>query len=75
MSEQVSKKACAKASVLRRIRSLIPLDVMGRLYQAYYLSHLELNDCCPLLLGVRRDQANNLEDTNNYILTPILVYG
>ena len=79
MSEQVSKNACAKASALRRIRRFIPLDVMGSLYKAYILPHLELNDCCPLLLEVRRGQANKLEDTNNYILRSIsmsiYVYG
>ena len=34
ISEQV-KKACAKASALRRIRGFIPLDIMGLLYKAY----------------------------------------
>jgi len=47
VSEQV-KKACAKASVLRRIRRFNPLDVMCRLCKAYILPHLEY--CCPLLL-------------------------
>ena len=51
VSQQV-KKACAKASALRRIRRFIPLDVMCRLYKAYILPHLEY--CCPLLLGVGR---------------------
>ena len=72
VSEQV-KKACAKASALRRIRRFIPLDVMCRLYKAYILPHLEY--CCPLLLGVGRGQVKKLEDTNNYILRTILGYG
>lgn len=71
VSEQV-KKACAKASALRRIRRFIPLDVMCRLYKAYNLPHLEY--CCPLLLGVGRGQVKKLEDTNNYILRTILGY-
>ena len=67
VSEQV-KKACAKASALRRTRRFIPLDVMCRLYKAYdILPHLEY--CCPLLLGVGRGQVQKFEvDTNNCIL-------
>ena len=72
VSEQV-KKACAKASTLRRIRRFIPLDVMCRLYKAFILPHLEY--CCPLLLGVGRGQIKKLGDTNNYILRTILGYG
>ena len=51
VSEHV-KKACTKASTLRRIRRLIPLYVICRLYKAYILPYLEY--CCPLLLGVGR---------------------
>ena len=40
VSEQ-AKKACAKASALRRIPRFIPLDVMCRLYKVYILPHLE----------------------------------
>ena len=71
VSEQV-KKACATASALRRIRRLISLDVMCRLYKAYILPHLEY--CCRLLLGVGRGQVKKLEGTNNYILRTILGY-
>ena len=67
------KKACAKASALRRIRKFIPIDVTGRLYKAFILSHLEY--CGPLLLGVGNTQANKLEDTNYYILRSILGFG
>ena len=56
VSEQV-KKACTKASALWRIRRFITLDVMCRLFKAYILPHLEY--CCPLLLGVGRDQVEN----------------
>ena len=69
VSEQV-KKACVKASALRRIRRFIPLDVMCRFYKAYILPHLEY--CCPLLLGVGRGQVK--KDTNNYILRTIFGY-
>ena len=72
VKEQV-KKACAKATDLRRIRKFIPIDVMGRLYKAFILPHLEY--CGPLLLGVGNTQANKLEDTNYYILRSILGFG
>ena len=56
VSEQV-KKAYAKASALWRICRFITLDVMCRLFKACILPHLEY--CCPLLLGVGRDQVEN----------------
>jgi len=67
------KKAGAKATALRGIRKFIPIDVMGRLYKAFILPHLEY--CGPLLLGVGNTQANKLEDTNYYILRSILGFG
>ena len=67
------KKACAKATALRRVRKFIPMDVMGRLYKAFILPHLEY--CSPLLLGVGKTQVNKLEDTNYYILRSILGFG
>ena len=45
-----TKKACAKASALRRLQRFIPQDVMIRLYKAYVLPHVEY--CHPLLLGI-----------------------
>ena len=65
-----TKKACAKASALRRLRRFIPQDVMIRLYKAYVLPHLEY--CGPLLLGIGKIESNKLEDTNYYILRTIL---
>ena len=35
------KKACVKASALRRLRKFIPKYVMVSLYKAYVLPHLE----------------------------------
>ena len=58
---------------MRRIRKFIPVDVMGRLYKAFILPHLEY--CRPLLLGVGNTQANKLEDTSYYILRSILGFG
>ena len=66
-----TKKACAKASALRRLPRFIPQDIMIRLYKAYVLPHLEY--CGPLLLGIGKIEANKLEDTYSYILQTILV--
>ena len=65
-----TKRACAKASALRRLRRFIPQEVMIRLYKAYVLPHLEY--CGPLLLGIGKVEAKKLEDTNYYILRTIL---
>ena len=51
----------AKASALRRIRKFIPIDVMGRLYKAFILPHLEYRG--PLLLRVGNTQANKHTQT------------
>ena len=64
---------CKNATALRRIRKFIPMDVMGRLYKAFILPHLEY--CAPLLLGVGKTQVNKLDVTNYYILRSILGFG
>ena len=64
------KKACAKASALRRIRKFIPKYVMVRLYKAYVLPHLEY--CSPLLLGIGNAETTKMENTNYYLLRSIL---
>ena len=64
------KKACAKASALRKVRKFIPPSTMIRLYKAYILPHLEY--CSPLLLGISDGLNTKLEDTNYFILRTIL---
>ena len=56
------KNAYAKTGPLRRIRHIVPMDVMLALYKSFILPHLEY--CSPLLLGVGKVQANKIEDTN-----------
>ena len=58
------KNAYAKTGPLRRIRHIVPMDVMLALYKSFILPHLEY--CSPLLLGVGKVQANKIEDTNYY---------
>ena len=65
------KKACAKASALRRLRNFIPKFVMVRLYKAYVLSHIEY--CSPLLLGIGNAETTKMESTNYYYYYIILV--
>ena len=67
------KKACAKASALRRLRKFIPKCVMVRLYKAYVLPHLEY--CSPLLLGIGNAKATKMEYTNYYLLRSILGFS
>ena len=58
------KKAYAKIAALRRIKRLVPSDVMISLYKAYVLSQLEY--CCPLLRRISNALKNNVERTNHY---------
>ena len=64
------KKAYAKIAALRRIKRLVPSDVMISLYKAYVLPHLEY--CCPLLLGISKVLKNNIERTNHYAIKTLL---
>ena len=66
------KKACAKASALRKLRKFIPNHVMVRLYKVYVLSHIEY--CSPLLLGISNAETTKMETTNYYLLRSILGY-
>ena len=59
ISEQL-KKACAKASALRKF---IPQTIMKSLHKTYIFPHLEY--CSPLLLGIP-DGLNNKLYTENY---------
>ena len=58
------KKAYAKIAALRRIKRLVPSDVMISLYKAYVLTQLEY--CCPLLRRISNPLKNNIERTNHY---------
>ena len=60
----ILKKAYAKIAALRRIKRLVPSDVMISLYKAYVLSQLEY--CCPLLRRISNALKNNIERTNHY---------
>ena len=67
------KNAYAKTGPLRRIRHIVPMDVMLALYKSFILPHLEY--CSPLLLGVGKVQANKIEDANHYILRTLTGHG
>ena len=67
------KSVYAKIAALRRIKRLVPPDVMISLYKAYVLPHLEY--CCPLLLGISKALKNNIERTNHYAIKTLLNLG
>lgn len=64
------KKVYAKIASLRRIKPLVTSDVMISLYKAYVL--LQLEYCCPLLLGIFKALKNNIERTNRYPIKTLL---
>ena len=66
-------KAYAKIAALRKMKRLVPSDVMIYLYKAYVLPHLEY--CCPLLLGISKVLKNNIERTNHYAIKTLLNLG
>ena len=69
ISDQL-KKAYAKASALRGIRRLLPLDAMIKLYKAFILPYLEY--CSVLFVGIGTGQPNRLEDGNCYIFRTLI---
>ena len=64
------KKAYAKIAALRRIKRLVPSDVIISLYKAYVLPHLEY--CCPLFLGISKALKYNIERSNHYAIKTLL---
>ena len=66
-------KMYAKIAALRRIKRLVPTNVMISLYKAFVLPHLEY--CCPLLLGISKALKNNIERTDHYAIKTLLNLG
>ena len=64
------KNVYAKIAALRRIKHLVPSDVMISLYKAFVLRHLEY--CSPLLMGISKVLKNNIERTNHYTSKTLL---
>ena len=67
------QKAYAKIAALRRVKRLVPSDVMISLYKVYVLPHLAY--CCPLFLGISKVLKNNIELTNHYAIKKLLNLG
>ena len=61
------KKAYAKITALRRVKHLVPSDVVITLFKAYVIPHLEY--CSPLLLGILQTLKNKHEHANHYALS------
>ena len=66
-------KAYTKIAALRRIKRLVPSNVMITLYRAYVLPHFQY--CSPLLLGISRTLKNKVELAHYYALRTILNLG
>ena len=64
------RKVNAKVSILRRIRKLIPPDIMIKLYKAFVLPHFEY--ASPLFVGLSKGLSAKLESTNAFALRTLL---
>jgi len=67
------KKTSAKIATLRKIKRVVPSNVMITLYKTYLLLNVEY--CSPLLLGISRTLNNKLERANHYALRSIFNLG
>ena len=67
LSENRCDTVNAKVSILRRIRKLIPTDIMINLYKAFILP--------PLFIGLSRGLSAKLESTNAFALRTLLNYS
>ena len=63
----------ANVSVLRRIRKVIPPDIMIKLYKAFILPHCEY--ASPLFVGLSKGLSAKLESTNAFALRTLLNYS
>ena len=68
--KEICRKVNAKVSILRRIRKLIPLGIMIRLYKAFILPHFEHTS--PLFLGLSKGLCAKLKSTNAFALRTLL---
>ena len=71
--QEICRKVNAKVSILRRIRKLIPSDIMIKLYKAFILPHFEY--ASPLFIGLSMGLSAKLESTNAFALRTLLNYS
>ena len=67
------KKVYSKIGALRRLKRLVPANIMLLLYTSFVLSHFEY--CNSLLLGIGKTLNKKLEDANYYGLRTIMNMG
>ena len=68
--KEVCRKVNAKVSILRRIRKIIPPEIMIKLYKAFILPHFEY--ASPLFIGLSKGLSAKLESTNAFALRILL---
>ena len=68
--KEICRKVNTKVSVLRRIRKIIPSDIM---YKAFILPHFEY--ASPLFIGLSKGLSAKLESTNAFALRTLLNYS
>ena len=71
--KEICRKVNTKVSILRRIRKLIPSDIMIKLYKAFILPHFEY--ASPLFIGLSKGLSAKLESTNAFALRTLLNYS
>ena len=71
--QEICRKVNAKVSILRRVRKLIPSDIMIKLYKAFILPHFEY--ASPLFIGLSMGLSAKLESTNAFALRTLFNYS
>ena len=71
--KKICRKVNTKVSILRRIRKIIPSDIMIKLYKAFILPHFEYTS--PLFIGLSKGFSAKLESTNAFALRTLLNYS
>lgn len=67
------KKIYAKIGALRRLKRLVPANILLILYKSFVLSHFEY--CNSLLIGIGRTINKKLENANYYGLRTVMNMG
>lgn len=68
MSQKCSRKLMIAA--LLRLKRMVPVEIVMKLYNAYILPHLEY--CSPILIGISKPLKNKLEHANHYGLRTLI---
>ena len=71
--DEILKKSYGMIAALRRLKRMVPINIITSLYKAYVLPNMEY--CSQLLIGVNKTLCKKLEKANCYGLRTVMNLG